>query len=131
MCFFCLFVFCNFLSNNLTITNLLCSNLLLFFFFLKTFPLPEDGNKTLITFGCYLPFLPLLPPPLTPFVKASTQVSALHGLTKAHNRERKQIRLQESRFIRVYWVNQQLDQSQTIRFCGPWHRPPPRAKPTL
>lgn len=67
MCFFCLFVFCNFLSNNLTITNFPCSNLL--FFFLKPFPLPEDGNKTLITFGCYLPFLPLLPPLPLPLSK--------------------------------------------------------------
>lgn len=40
-----------------------------FFFFFKPFPLPEDGNKTLITFGCYLSFLPLLPPLSLPLSK--------------------------------------------------------------
>lgn len=79
MCFFCLFVFCNFLSNNLTITNFPCSSLLLFFFFLKPFPLPEDGNKTLITFGCYLSFLPLLPPLSLPLSKPALRFQLFMG----------------------------------------------------
>ena len=66
-------------------------------------------------------FLPSFPPLSLSLSKPALRFQLFMDLRKAHNGERKQIRLQESRFIRVSWVNQQLDQSQTIRLGRPWY----------